>query len=256
MINTFVSDLVHAARTLSRARAFTAVCVVSLGLGMGVVIAILLLLRMLFGTLFLALAQQPASTVLVIARGTPSDASMRGAFANAIAGGLRMLPGRAQIDAVFRELITGGGQIANSRSDILTMSAMGGIAATVALILATLGVYGVIAFMVATRIREIGIRVALGASSRRVLREVLGSALLLVVPGIGIGLILAVVWVRLIDPSWYPLGGVEPLVYSIAAAAAFLVAVLAGIPSARRAASVQPMVAMRAEYGSQTTTPS
>jgi putative ABC transport system permease protein len=197
--------------------------------------------------LFVPLAQQPASTVLVIARGTPADASIRGAFANAIGGGLRMLPGRAETDAVFRELITGEGQIANSRSDILTMSAAGGIAAAVALILATLGVYGVIAFMVAMRTREIGIRVALGASRRRVLRDVLGSALLLVVPGIGVGLVLAVLWVRLIDPSWYPLGGVEPLVYSIAAAAAFLVAVLAGIPSARRAAAVQPMVAMRAE---------
>ena len=54
-------------------------------------------------------------------------------------------------------------------------------------------------------------------------------------------------WVRLMDPSWYPLGGAEPLVYSIAAAAAFLVAVLAGLPSARRAAAVQPIVAMRAE---------
>ena len=49
-MNTFASDLFHAARTLLRARAFTAVCVVSLGLGMGVVIAILLLLRMMFGT--------------------------------------------------------------------------------------------------------------------------------------------------------------------------------------------------------------
>ena len=161
--------------------------------------------------LFLPLAQQPASTVLVIARGTPSDASMRGAFANAIGGGLRMLPGRAETDAVFRELITGEWLIENSRSDILTMSAVGGIAATVALILATLGVYGVIAFMVATRTREIGIRVALGASRRRVLRDVLGSALRLVVPGIGVGLVLAVLWVRLMDPSWYPLGGVEPL---------------------------------------------
>ena len=197
--------------------------------------------------LFLPLAQQPASTVLVIARGTPSDASMRGAFANAIGGGLRMLPGHAETDAVFRELITGEWLIENSRSDILTMSAVGGIAATVALILATFGVYGVIAFMVATRTREIGIRVTLGASRRRVLRDVLGSALRLVVPGIGVGLVLAVLWVRVMDPSWYPLGGVEPLVYSIAAAAAFLVAVLAGIPSARRAAAVQPIVAMRAE---------
>ena len=197
--------------------------------------------------LFLPLAQQPASTVLVIARGTPADPSMRGAFANAIGDGLRTLPGRTEIDAVFRELITGEWLIENSRSDILTMSAVGGIAAMVALILATLGVYGVIAFMVATRTREIGIRVALGASRRRVLRDVLHSALILVVPGIGVGLVLAVVWVRLTDPSWYPLGGVEPLVYSIAATAAFLVAVLAGIPSARRAAAVQPIVAMRAE---------
>jgi ABC-type antimicrobial peptide transport system permease subunit len=148
---------------------------------------------------------------------------------------------------VFRELITGESLIENSRSDILTMSAAGGVAASVALVLATLGVYGVIAFMVATRTREIGIRVALGASRGRVLRDVLAGALTLVVPGIGAGLLLAVVWVRLVDPSWYPLGGVEPLVYTIAAATAFLVAVLAGIPSARRAAAVQPMVAMRTE---------
>lgn len=101
---------------------------------------------------------------------------------------------------------------------------MGGAAAAIALVLA-----------------------ALGASRMRVLREVLGDALKLVVPGIAVGLVLAVLWVRLLDPSWYPLGGVEPLVYSFAAAIAFLVAVLAGIPSARRAAAVQPMAAIRAE---------
>jgi ABC-type antimicrobial peptide transport system permease subunit len=172
---------------------------------------------------------------------------MRGAFANAIAGGLRVLPQQIEPDTVFRELITGESLVDLSRSDILTMSAAGGVAAAIALVLATLGVYGVIAFMVAIRTREIGIRVALGASRGRVLRDVLTSALTLVVPGIGVGLVLAVVWVRLIDPSWYPLGGVEPLVYAIAAAVAFLVAVLAGIPSARRAAAVQPMIAMRAE---------
>jgi putative ABC transport system permease protein len=209
--------------------------------------------------LFLPLAQQPASTVMVIARGAPSDPSMRGAFENAIADGLRVtgqsvgqIPGQAgsrQVDPaiVFRELITGESLIQNSRSDLLTSSGVGGLAAAVALVLAALGVYGVIAFMVATRTREIGVRVALGASRGRVLRDVLGDALKLVVPGIGLGLVLAVLWVRMGDPSWYPLGGVEPLVYTLAAATAFVVAVLAGIPSARRAAAVQPIIAMRTE---------
>jgi ABC-type antimicrobial peptide transport system permease subunit len=176
---------------------------------------------------------------------------MRGAFENAISDALRQSSGRdagqTGSDAVFRELITGEGQIEISRSDLLTSSGVGGIAAAVALILAALGVYGVIAFMVATRTREIGVRIALGATRARVLRDVLGDALKLVVPGIGVGLVLAVLWVRVADPSWYPLGGVEPLVYSFAAGTAFLVAALAGIPSARRAAAVQPIVAMRSE---------
>jgi putative ABC transport system permease protein len=184
---------------------------------------------------------------MVIARAAPSDPSMRASFGNAIAGGLRLLPGGHKPDDLFRELITGEWLIENSRSDILTMSAAGGIAAGVALVLATFGVYGVIAFIVATRTREIGIRVALGASRSRVLRDVLGGALTLVLPGIGVGLVLAVLWVRLTDPSWYPMGSVEPLVYTVAAGTAFFVALLAGVPSARRAAAIEPMVAMRAE---------
>jgi ABC-type antimicrobial peptide transport system permease subunit len=202
--------------------------------------------------LFVSLAQHPASSVLLVARGAPSDPSMRGAFENAIADGLRAV-GKVSSGAgddpgvVFRELITGEWLIENSRSDLLTSSGVGGAAAAVALVLAAFGVYGVIAFMVTTRTKEIGVRVALGASRARVLREVLVDALKLVVPGIGVGLLLAVLWVRLADPAWYPLGGVEPLVYALAAATAFSVAVLAGIPSARRAAAVEPMVAMRAE---------
>jgi putative ABC transport system permease protein len=204
--------------------------------------------------LFVSLAQAPVSTVLLVARGTPSDPSMRGAFDNAGADGLRMIghrtgqiAGRSDPAVVFRELITGESLIENSRSDLLTSSGAGGLAAAIALVLAALGVYGVIAFMVATRTREIGVRVALGASRGRVLWDVLGDALRLVVPGIGVGLLLAVYWVRMGDPAWYPLGGVEPLVYSLAAATAFAVAVLAGIPSARRAARVEPIIAMRAE---------
>jgi len=189
--------------------------------------------------LFVPLAQHPASTVFAIARGAAFDPSMRPVFEKAIKD--------ADPDLVIGELTTGEGLVENSRFDLLTHSAVGGVAAGVALVLAALGVYGVIAFMVATRTREIGVRVALGASRARVLGDVLGDALKLVVPGIGVGLVASILWVRLADPSWYPLGGVEPLVYSLAAVVAFVVAVLAGIPSARRAAAVQPIVAMRAE---------
>lgn len=205
--------------------------------------------------LFVSLAQHPASSVLVIARGAASDPSMRGAFENATTDALGTISAQrdaglrsdAQADSVLRDFFTGESLIENSRSDLLTSSGVGGAAAAVALVLAALGVYGVIAFMVATRTREIGVRVALGASRARVVRQVLGDALKLVVPGIGVGLVLSVLWVRLADPAWYPLGGVEPVVYSLAAATAFIVAALAGLPSARRAAAVQPIVAMRAE---------
>jgi putative ABC transport system permease protein len=197
--------------------------------------------------LFLSLAQEPAESVTLLARGNASDAAIRDAFRNAVAEGLRATSSRMGPDDVFRQVSTGARLIENSRSDFLTSSGVAGLAAAVALVLTALGVYGVIAFMVATRTREIGVRVALGATRARILRGVLGQALTLAVPGITGGMLLAVAWVRLTDPAWYPLGGVEPLVYAFAATTALLVATLAGIPSAHRAAAVQPIVAMKAE---------
>jgi predicted permease len=202
--------------------------------------------------LFVSLEQHPAPTVLAIVRGNPGDPSVRRAFENALGEGWAQNVRRntdrpSGGDVMLRALITGEELIENSYSDILTQGAASGIAATVALVLATLGIYGVIAFMVATRTREIGVRVALGASRRRVVRDVLADALVLVVPGIVLGLMVGAFFVRVADPVWYSLGAVEPLVYALAAGTAFLVAVLAGLPSARRAAAVQPMDAIRAE---------
>jgi predicted permease len=205
--------------------------------------------------LFVALDQHPAASILVVARGRAGDPSVRGAFENATEDGLRQIggmtqqPGAGPLDAssALRELITGEELIEYSQSDLLTSSGVGGAAAAVALVLSALGVYGVIAFMVATRTREIGVRVALGASRGRVLRDVLWDALKLVVPGVAVGLLLAVLFIRLANPAWYPLGGVEPLLYTLAAGIALVVAALAGLPSARRAAAVEPLIAMRSE---------
>ena len=189
--------------------------------------------------LFVPLAQSPAPGVLVIARSAATDSAMRKAFEDAL----------ASVDADYRltGLTTGRQLRQESREDLLVQSVMSAGAAAVALFLAALGVYGVVGFTIATRTREIGVRVALGASRLRIVREVLADALTLVVPGIAGGLALGLIWVRRMDPSWYPLGGVEPLIYLAAAALAGGVAALSGLPSARRAAAVQPLEAMRAE---------
>jgi ABC-type antimicrobial peptide transport system permease subunit len=90
------------------------------------------------------------------------------------------------------------------------------------------------------------VRVALGASRRGVLGMVLFDVVKLVLPGVAVGLVLTAVLVRLNGENMgIPLSTVEPLAYAAGAAVAILVAVLASLAPARRAASVQPMVAMR-----------
>ena len=112
--------------------------------------------------------------------------------------------------------------------------------------LAALGIYGVVGLMVATRTREIAVRVALGASRRRVLGMILFDVVRLVTPGVAVGVVLTMALIRLNGENMgIPLSNVESLAYVAGAAIAILIAVLASLSPARRAASVQPMVAMR-----------
>jgi predicted permease len=189
--------------------------------------------------LFVPLAQHPSSRLLLIARSSVAPAAMTEAFANATAD--------IEPDAIRSSLVTGDDLVRNSMMDLLSHSAVAGLVAGIALMLTTLGVFGVIGFMVATRTREIGVRIALGASRGRVVGTVLVDAFRLVVPGIVFGLGVAVYFVRTGDINWYPAGGVEPLTYAIAAGIAASAALVAGLPSARRAASIDPIVAMRSE---------
>jgi ABC-type antimicrobial peptide transport system permease subunit len=133
-------------------------------------------------------------------------------------------------------------------NDFLKQSAVAGAAGGAILMLSALGIYGVIGLIVATRTREIAVRVALGASRPRVLRMILFDVVKLTAPGVGLGLILAAAFMRLNgERLGIPLSNVETLAYAVGAAIAILVAVLAGLAPARRAASVLPMVAMRSE---------
>ncbi len=191
--------------------------------------------------MFLPLAQDPVSRVLLIARATGTDEAMTKTFKAAV----------ADVDPDFNpaSLTTGPRLVRRSMIDLSTHSAVAILCAGIALTLAALGVYGVVGLMVATRRREIGVRMALGATRPRVLGLVLADSIKVVVPGIAVGLALAIFLVRRVDvaETWYSLGGVEPLAYTVAAAIAMVVALVAGVPSARRAAAVDPILAMRSE---------
>ena len=116
-----------------------------------------------------------------------------------------------------------------------------------AIVLASIGLYGVMAYTVARRTRDIGIRLALGAEPGNVLLAVLRETLVLVLMGIGIGVPLAVAGTRLVRSMLFGLGVADPVAIVSAAALLMAVAALAGFLPARRAARVDPMVALRYE---------
>ena len=153
-----------------------------------------------------------------------------------------------ELDPEFQStaIVTGTWLRRNSVNDFLTQSAVAGGAGSVILILSALGIYGVIGLMVANRTREIAVRAALGASRRRLLGMIVFDVVKLVLPGIAIGVVLTVVLNRLnAENMGISLSGLEPLAYVAGAAIAVLVAIIASLAPARRAASVSPMVAMR-----------
>ena len=117
----------------------------------------------------------------------------------------------------------------------------------VALLLAAIGLYGVVAFAVAQRTREIGIRVALGARSGEVMGLMLRQGIVLAGIGVAIGLPLAFAASRLLSGFLLGSGGSDPVVFLGAAATLTLVTVMASWIPARRASRVDPMVALRSQ---------
>jgi predicted permease len=116
-----------------------------------------------------------------------------------------------------------------------------------AILLASIGLYGVMAYNVARRTRDIGIRMALGAKPDNVLWQVLRETLVLVLIGIAIGVPAALAGTRLVRSMLFGLGFADPIVMVSAAALLAIVAALAGFVPARRASQVDPMVALRYE---------
>jgi predicted permease len=127
------------------------------------------------------------------------------------------------------------------------VASLAGLFGIVALLLAAVGLYGVTAYTVAQRTREIGIRMALGAERGKVVRLVLGGASMRVLAGLLLGLPLAVGAGRLISSQLYGVSSWDPLALIVAAGALAVSASVAAIIPASRAASISPMNALRSE---------
>jgi putative ABC transport system permease protein len=196
------------------------------------------------------LAQHPSAKVFLIARSAAGEQAVK--LTAAIENAVRDLG--PDVDrtltygdgAAYSRIVTGTSLRENSVHNFLVQSAVASGAGAVILMLAALGIYGVVGLMVATRTREIAVRAALGASRRGVLSMILFDVVKLVMPGVVFGLLITLAIVRLQgDNLGIRLSNAEPLAYLAGAAIALLVAILASLTHARRAASVQPMVAMR-----------
>jgi putative ABC transport system permease protein len=122
-----------------------------------------------------------------------------------------------------------------------------GIFAGLALLLAAVGIYGVMSYSVTQRTNEIGIRVTLGAQSTDVFRIIVGEGLRLALVGVGLGLVTALALTRALQSFLFGISASDPLTFACVAALLTLVAIAASFFPARRATRVDPIVALRYE---------
>jgi putative ABC transport system permease protein len=198
-------------------------------------------------TVFIPLAQDPGEIqgfqawfpVSIVVRTAQPPLSLSHAVETAVHDAQPDLP-IGHIESMDQILST---SLAFQRFSMILMS----IFAALALILAAVGTYGVMAYSVAQRTHEIGIRMALGARPGDVLRMVVGQGMMLAAIGLALGLIGAIETTRLLTSQLYGVKPADPLVLAVVVALLGLVALLACYIPARRAARVDPLVALRYE---------
>jgi len=133
--------------------------------------------------------------------------------------------------------------VAQPRFYVILLSVFAGLA----LVLAAVGVYGVMSYSVTLRTRDIGLRMALGARPVDIFKHTLGQALVLALIGLGIGILLAITSTRVMSSLLYEISTTDPRTLGATAIILLVVALLASYLPARRATKVDPMVALRHE---------
>ena len=190
-------------------------------------------------TAFLAQAQSPGYFTYLIVRTVAAPEAM----ATAIRREVRQVDPTEALTAIFPMEHYVSTALARPR----LYAVLTGAFSLLALALAAVGLYGLMAYAVSRRTHEIGIRMALGAGSGAILRSMLGQGLRLVAGGLAIGLAGALAVSRLLGAYLYGVGARDPLTYVGVAAVLGLAAMAATLIPARRAAHVQPMAALRHE---------
>jgi predicted permease len=177
------------------------------------------------------------SDVTLVVRSAGDPALLLPALAAAIHALDRTLPlfDIVTLEDALRE------RLAQERGASAVLSVFG----VLAVLLASLGLYGVMAYAVTQRTREIGVRLALGAASPQVLRQFVGEGVRLALVGIVVGLLLAAAVTRVVSRFLYGIAATDVVTFAVTAGLLTAVAAAASFLPARRAASVDPMVALR-----------
>ncbi len=185
------------------------------------------------------LAQTPmaAATLLLRAAGDPA------ALVPALRGAVRGL----DAEVALYEMETLDRTLSRSISQPRFTTALLGTFAALALLLAVIGVYGVLSYAVAQRTREIGIRVALGARRGEIVRLVVGQGMAPVLAGLALGLAAAFAGSRLLSGILFEVAPTDPLAFTVVVPVLGAASLLAAWLPARRAASVDPMTALRTD---------
>jgi len=181
--------------------------------------------------IYLAALQRAESTLYYVARAGAGAASLPAAMRAAVREQDRALA--VSTLATMQDLVAR--TVARDRFNTTLLAIFGGVA----LVLATVGLYGVMAFLVAQRTREIGIRMALGARPSQIRRAVVGEGLLLAIAGVGLGLACAFALSRALGGLLFGIEPTDPLTYLAIAALLIATALVASFAPARRAVRIQ-----------------
>jgi putative ABC transport system permease protein len=181
----------------------------------------------------------PAPNMYLIVRGKTS--------AESLTGGMRRAVQAIDPEQPIRGAQTLERAIAKTVAPQRLVAALLSLFAGLALTLAMIGIYGVMSYSVSQRTQEIGVRMALGAQSRDVLKLILRQGMTLALVGVGAGLLVSAALTRLMKGLLYGVGPNDPLTFVGVAALLTTVTLLAALIPARRATKVDPMVALRCE---------